>query len=117
MSAPKIETKYAESYKEIFVNRVIGGMRDGYFEIELVTESSDFEPTMRVANFDFNQTILKRTIHAKILVPANSFKDTVTFFQQMLTNYETTFGKIPTQNVVGEGKTTKASSSNQSFIA
>ena len=115
MSLPKVETKYAENYKEIFVNRVIGGMREGYFEFELVTESSDFEPTMKVANFDFTQTVLKRTIHAKILVPAISFRDTLTFFQQQIVNYENAFGKIPSPNVA-EAKNPKISSSNQSFI-
>ncbi len=116
MSLPKVETKYAENYKEIFVNRVIGGMREGYFEVELVAESSNFEPAMKVANFDFAQTTLKRTIHAKILVPAISFRDTVTFFQQQLTNYENTFGKIPTLDTIQEGKASKTNSSSPSFI-
>lgn len=62
---PDVETKYAEEYKEIFWNRFIGGWREGYFEFEVVTESTDFEPAMKKARFEFQKTVLKRIIHAK----------------------------------------------------
>ena len=116
MSMPDVSVKYADDYKEIFWNRVVGGFRDGYFELEMITESSDFEPTMTKAQFEFQKTVLKRTIHAKAMVPLYSFKDMVKFMTQTLEKYEQTFGKIPEAPKPGEKKPEATSSSDPTFI-
>jgi len=95
MSLPDVETKYADDYKEIFWNRIVGGIREGFFEVELVTETSNFEPIMKKPQFEFQKTVLKRTIHAKALIPIYSFQSMLRFMQETLTKYEQTFGKIP----------------------
>ncbi len=105
---PDVETKYAEDYKEIFLNRVIGGFRDGFFEFELISELSDFEPTMKRAQFEFQKTQIKRTIHAKIIVPIYTMKTTANFFASTLENYEKTIGPIP-DLPTGPGKKDTAS--------
>ena len=111
---PDVETKYAEDYKEIFLNRVIGGFRDGYFEFELISELSDFEPTMKRAQFEFQKTQIKRTIHAKIIVPIYTMKTIANFFASTLANYEKTIGPIP-DLPTGPGKK-DTTSTDPSFI-
>jgi len=95
MSLPDIETKYADDYKEIFWNRIVGGIREGFFEVELITETSDFEPMMKKPQFEFQKTVLKRTIHAKALIPIYSFQSMIRFMQDTMLKYEKVFGKIP----------------------
>ena len=116
MSMPDISVKYADDYKEIFCNRIIGGFRDGYFEIELITESSEFKPTMTKPQFEFPKTVLKRTIHAKMLVPIYSFKTMTKFLTDTLQNYEQTLGKIPDLPKQGEKKPNQVGASDPTFI-
>lgn len=94
--APDIEVTYDEKYKEVFVNRLLGGIRNGYFEYELISETSDFKETMKTPEFNFNKTVLKRTIHGKIVIPPMAFKEVVQLMEKQLVEYENIFGKIPT---------------------
>lgn len=107
MSAPDIEVSKSDNYSEIFCNRIIGGLRNGYFEYEIVTESSDFREAMKDPNFNFNKTVLKRIIHAKIIVPPSTLKQTIDIMQQHLVDYEVIFGKILSDKEI-QGKSSRS---------
>lgn len=100
MSAPDIEVSKSDNYSEIFCNRIIGGIRNGYFEYEIVTETSDFKEAMKDPNFNFNKTVLKRMLQAKIIMPPSTLRQTIELLQKHLVDYETIFGKIPTDKEI-----------------
>ena len=97
MSAPDIEVSKSDKYEEVFANRILGGVRNGYFEYEIITESSDFAEAMKDPNFRFDKTVLKRTIQEKIIIPPSTFLEILSIMQKHKVDYESVFGKIPTR--------------------
>ena len=89
-----IQSKYADGYKEIFLNNIVGGIRDGYVELDLITEATDFEESIKTQPMDFTKTEIRRTIHAKVLNTIYSFKSQLAFLQGTLQKYEEVFGPI-----------------------
>jgi len=100
MSVPDIEVVKSDKYEEVFANRILGGVRNGYFEYEIITESSDFTQAMKDPNFRFDKTVLKRTIHEKIIMPPSTFLEVLGIMQKHKVDYESIFGKIPTSKEI-----------------
>jgi len=96
------DARYADDYKEIFVTRVVGGWRGGYFEYDLTSELSDFLDPIKTAEINFNKTKLKRIIHVKVIFPPVDFKDTVQLFESQLTEYEKVLGRIPSSKEIAD---------------
>jgi len=87
-------SKYADDYKEIFWNRVVGGVKNGYIELDLITEETDFQPSIETESMNFKKAKIRRVIHAKALIPIASFQSITTFMQDILESYPDYFGNI-----------------------
>ena len=99
-----VVTKHDEKYKESFITTVVGGLRNGYFEYDLITETTDFENAMKGETYNFTKMVAKRTIQMKVLIPPIAFKDVVNLFMSQITDYEKVFGRIPTQQEIEDKK-------------
>jgi len=102
-------SKYADDYKEIFWNRVVGGVKNGYIELDLITEETDFQPSIETESMNFKKAKIRRVIHAKALIPIASFQSITTFMQDILQSYPNFFGDITQQQQPKRKKDAKPS--------
>lgn len=105
-------SKYADDYKEIFWNRVVGGARSGYVELDLINEETDFQPAIETEPMDFSKAKTRRVIHAKALIPIAAFQSITAFMQDILESYPEYFGNIQQP----KGKKDTTTSGLPSFI-
>jgi len=87
-------SKYADDYKEIFWNRVVGGARNGYIELDLINEETDSQLAIQTEPMDFKKAKTRRVIQAKVFIPIASFQSITTFMQDILESYPDLFGDI-----------------------
>jgi len=109
------DVKYLDDYKTIFWNRTIGGFREGYFEYEIITETSELSEVLKIQQYDFSKSKQSRTVHAKVIIPAFAMKSFIQLFQNTLQNYESTYGQIPTATKAKKEEKV-STASNQPFI-
>jgi len=57
---------------------------------------------MRSLPINFHQAVPAATIQAKIIIPISTFANTVTFLQNILTQYQQIFGDVPKPRQQGQ---------------
>jgi len=95
MSLPDIETERHENYRIIFVNQISGGLRNNYFEFDIVSQVSNFEEALKTPQPNYSKQVLKRILQAKLIIPPMDLKSFIIFLQKSVTDYEKIFGIIP----------------------
>ncbi len=101
---PVVEAGYSPSYRKINVNRVVGGLRPGFFEIEIISEETDFKDMLNEEPIPLGQgkEILKRTIECKLIMDPFQTKEFLKFLTLQIQRYEKLMGEIPSDEVINK---------------
>lgn len=93
---PEIVAQYSPNYRKINVNRVLGGIRPGYLEFEIISEETDFQNLLNREPIDFaeGKQILKRISECKLIMDPIQARALLDFLAQQVEKYEKLFGKI-----------------------
>ena len=103
MSHPPLNVEYAEDYKTINVNGVFGGHRPGYFEFVVYTDEGDAEKSLAEFPPDPKKIVIKRTIHARMIMDLVQAKSFSKWLNNHISRYERQFGAIPDIGKEGKG--------------
>ena len=95
MSLPDIEVECHKDYRIIFVNQIHGGLRNQYFEFDVVSQVSNLEEPLKTPQPNYNKQVLKRILQAKLIIPPMDLKSFIIFLQKSLIEYEKIYGTIP----------------------
>ena len=88
------DVEYAEDYKEIFANKFLASVRPGYFEIDIITDTIDYQESLETHPEDFKKNKNKHTIHAKLLIPLYHLLDLQGIINQLKPLYEKNYGEL-----------------------
>ena len=88
------DVKHAEDYKEIFANKFLGRIRPGYFEIDIITDNTNDEDSLKTQPEDFTKAKLTRIIHAKLYIPLYHLEAIQNIITQLKPLYEKNYGEI-----------------------
>lgn len=94
---PEIVALYSPHYRKINVNRVLGGIRPGYLEFEIISEETDYQGLLsrEPINFEEGRQVVKRISECKLIMDPIQTKSLLEFLAQQVEKYEKLFGKIP----------------------
>jgi hypothetical protein len=101
---PSVEAEYSPNYRKINVNRVVGGLRPGFFEIDIVSEETNYRDLLSEDPIILGQgkEVLKRTIECKLIMDPFQTKEFLRFLTLQIQRYEKLMGEIPTDEVVNK---------------
>jgi hypothetical protein len=101
---PSVKADYSPNYRKINVNRVVGGLRPGFFEIDIISEETDFKDLLSEEPLPLGQRkeVLKRTIECKLIMDPFQTKEFLNFLTTQVQRYERLMGEIPRDEVVNQ---------------
>lgn len=101
---PSVEAEYSPNYRKINVNRVVGGLRPGFFEIDIVSEDTNYKDLLNEEPIAFGQgkEVLKRVIECKLIMDPIQAKELLKFLTLQIQRYEQLMGVIPTDEIIGK---------------
>lgn len=101
---PKFVLEKHEGYRTIFQTGMYGGPRVGYFEWVIYTDETVADDALSTFPPDPAKTYIKRIIQCKLVMTPHQAKSLVDLLNQSVSNYEKTFGEIPTPKDIGKRK-------------
>ena len=92
---PKIQSKYAESYRRIPVAGIVGGILAGGIEAVIYSEERRVEGVVETQPVSPNRMSIERTVEAALLIDPMQAKSIHQWLGQQIAEYERIFGRIP----------------------
>jgi uncharacterized protein DUF3467 len=81
-------------------------MRPGYFEFDIASEDQDFSKAIASQPEDLTKAVTRRTLESKLILDPFTLKSLVQLLQNVLAQYESTFGQIRTKQQHEEVRST-----------
>ena len=89
-----VEVVKNPNYRNINVNGIIGGYREGYFEAVVYSSEMEVNETLKSNVLDFSKSKIRRVLECRLVIDPMEAKRILRWLNHHLAMYEQGFGKI-----------------------